>query len=357
MDQVRAEEEEAIIFLAKIIPKKGKKWIRREIESIGRSDFMFRHELFLGLKTRNALRAGGFVHLPEPMDFWWAVWLEQAVNLPKDRIILTDFTKERIKQYRATVRRPPLRPKLDPMEIEEAVTWLEQRHSIKLPIVEVRYTDRITGAFAISATEHFRKLPTWRKAEFWKQLTPRLKLKGLQEDEMRGITPSKFTIFLPRRYPSYPAGMYIATWHELGHAMANAFGVKDKKYKESIAMAFGFIGLFLKVKEGKLSLGKACDQIELDIKSVAASLPVFEPYREALNVVREYNPELSFRNRDPDELVAELEKSVQYATSMDREVRVTARKRQLSEFETPFILTLAITAVALLIISFMLSLF
>jgi len=38
MDQVRAEEEEAIIFLAKIIPKKDKKWIRREIESIGRSD-------------------------------------------------------------------------------------------------------------------------------------------------------------------------------------------------------------------------------------------------------------------------------------------------------------------------------
>ncbi|MCW4052762.1 MAG: hypothetical protein NWE78_06115, partial [Candidatus Bathyarchaeota archaeon] len=118
MDQVRAEEEEAIIFLAKIVPKKGKKWIRREIESISRSDFMFRYELFLGLKTRNALRAGGFVYLPEPMEFWWAVWLEQAVNLPKDRIILTDFTKERIKQYRATVRRPPLRPKLDPMEIE-----------------------------------------------------------------------------------------------------------------------------------------------------------------------------------------------------------------------------------------------
>lgn len=354
MDQVRADEEQAIIFLAKVISKKAKVQIKKEIEANPRLEGMTL--IPLGLKTRNALRGGGFFYLPETMDLIWVSWLRKAVYLPENKVILTDSIKERIKKYRASVRRPPLRPKLDPSEVASIKERLEKRHNVKLPKAEVRYSDNIKSAFCVKAIKFPRHVSKERKEKFEVSRSVCLKLKGLKDDETKGVDPHKFTIFLPRRYSNYPAGLYGALWHEFGHVLACALDIRDKTHSEGVAYACGFRGLLLEATEGKFPVEKAIDEIERHIKGAEGSFPFF-PHHTALRVIKKYNVErgcfedLDFRNRDPDEFIAELDESIQCAEKDDKVIREIVGKRQLARIEKPFVGILAIVIVILLILS------
>lgn len=343
MERVNADQEEAVVFLAKIISRKEKKRIRMSIAKD--PEFAVKQHMFFGMNVRNALRAGGFFYDPITMDVIWFDWLKRAVCLPEDKIILTDSIKERIKKYRASIRRPPLRPKLDPSEVASIKKRLEKRHNMKLPDVDVRYSDNIKGALVIEAP----KLPQWA----WKHA---FELKGLDDDELEGIDPYKFTIFLPKRYSNYPVGLYGVLWHEFGHVLACTLCVKDRTHSEGIAYACGFRGLLLEALEGKFSVEKAVEEIERQIKGVEGSFP-FLPHRTALRVIKKYDVErgcfadLEVRNRDPEEFIAELDESILRAVKDDKDVRKIVAERQLANIEKPFVGILITVIVIMLILS------
>jgi hypothetical protein len=150
LERASADEAEAIVFLASIIPMRSRAKIRAEIHNsrpAGMNDFLF------GTRVRNLLRMGGFQYRLDVMESIWFSWLKKAVNLPEDMIVLTDSTRERIRKYKSIFRKPPLRPPLDPREIENAKQAVEKRLSIKLPEIDVRYSDSIQSAMCLSASE------------------------------------------------------------------------------------------------------------------------------------------------------------------------------------------------------------
>lgn len=160
-ERVAGDKEDAIMFLASIIPRRNRVRIRAEIKND--KDFEVKQHFFLGMSVRNALRAGDFFYLPETLDFIWFSMLEEAVNLPKDKIILTDSIRERIRKYRARKRRAPLCPPLKLEEIGNAKRQLERKHNIKLPEVDVRYCDNIAHALCFLSGERARaKVPVKR---------------------------------------------------------------------------------------------------------------------------------------------------------------------------------------------------
>lgn len=304
------------------------------------------------MKVRNALRTAGFFYSPEVMDAVWFGWLKRAVSLPKKETILTDSLRDKIKKYRSTVRRPPLRPELEKSEVASIKERLEKRHDVKLPEVEVRYSDNIKSAFSANAVELPRFVSKERREKFETMRKSLFKLKGLKDGELTGVDLYKFTVFLPRRYRNYPAGLYGVLWHEFGHALAYVLDVKDKTRREGVAYACGFRGLLLEAMEGKFSIEKAVDEIELQIKGAGFSLPFF-PHADSLRLIREHN--LNFRNRDPNELIGELDRSIQHTLEVDRKILQITRKRQLARVEKPFVSLFAMVAVTLLIISFILD--
>ena len=114
--------------------------------------------------------------------------------------------------------------------------------------------------------------------------------------------------------------------------------------------ACGFRGLLMSAKEGKISPEEAVDQIERSIKSAKSSIP-FLPHRWTLRTIETYNPDLNFRNRNLDELIAELDRSIQDAVEGDVAIRKHAATQALKGIERYFILGLALTALALQILS------
>jgi hypothetical protein len=352
-ERASSDEEEAIAFLASIIPQKDKIRIRKEIES--NPDFAAKQHMFLGMTTRNALRVGGFHYMPYTMDVIWFSWLKKAVNLPEDNIVVTDSVRGRIKKYRASIKRPPLRPPLGPKEIESVKEQLERRHGIRLPEIDVRYSDNITHALSISVGELPPNKSSVTEARLADSTSSWLKLEGLKSGDLDAFDTSKFTIFLPKRYVNYPSGLYGSVWHELAHAAALALDLKDKDFEESFAVTYSFIGLLLGAKEGNFSLEKAFDQIELSIKSAKHSFPA-TPHHWSLKPIEAHNPGLKFRNRDMTGLLAELDKTIEDIVDTDKEIFEIVQERKLKRYEKPFVIILGTVALALLAISFVLSL-
>lgn len=246
--------------------------------------------------------------------------------------------------------------KLDSSEVASIKEQLEKRHQVKLPEVEVRYSDNIKSAFSTTGI----KLPWYISKErrenleaSWKN---RLKLQGLKDDELKEINPYNPTIFLARRYPHYPVDLYGELWHEFGHVLAHTLEIRDKTHNEGVAYACGFRGLLLEALDGKFSIEKAVDEIEHQIEGAETSLPFF-PHRWALRVVKDYNVErgcfedLSFRNRDPEKLIAELDRKIQKAVEDDKEIREIVSKRQLARIEKLFVGISTIAIIILFILS------
>ena len=73
-------------------------------------------------------------------------------------------------------------------------------------------------------------------------------------------------------------------------------------------------------------------------------------YEEALFSIRKYNPDLQFRNRDPNELLSDLDKAINYTIDFP-----FAYKNGKWEHESFFVYSLTLAATVLFIISLALS--
>ena len=325
--RVQADQEEAIMFLAKIIPKEDKERIRRNIEND--PDFVGKQHMFLGMKVRNALRNSGFFYNPHMMDGIWFPWLKEAVCLPEDKIILTDSIKRRIekfKEYQLRVN-PPVSPELDMEQITYIKERLENLYGIRMPFIKVKHSEDIKGSFVLVP-------PTFNldELEYVKRDRDRkLISRGIKEQEIGQIDSSTYTIFLRTRQPKQQIGLYASAWHELAHVAAYTIGIKDTILGESFAFANEFRGLLEAAKEGLFLKDKVADTIQFHIKHAKyeqLDVAVFSSLRrmglkvptdlttayhyEALDAIKKYNPDLRYHGRNLDELLAELDNSIEH---------------------------------------------
>jgi hypothetical protein len=172
--------------------------------------------------------------------------------------------------------------------------------------------------------------------------------KGSSGLELKGIDSDRFTIFLPRSQLAQPMDICATLWEELGHATAWVLGVDDAILNESVALSYRFRGVLKGVKEGRFLSDKVASRIELEVRSVGADAALMSKlrnmglkasrhnqlshYDDSLFAIKEYNPKLVFRNRSPDELIAELDKSICYTLEC-------AKKRKF-KFEKYLVLSL-----------------
>lgn len=98
-DNVKTDENEAIAFLATIIPEKSKRQIIEGIKTNEKS--LSLHQMLMGMWVRNALRSGGFCYDLFVMERIWDDWLGKAVTLPGNKIIVTESIRKRIEKYEA----------------------------------------------------------------------------------------------------------------------------------------------------------------------------------------------------------------------------------------------------------------
>jgi hypothetical protein len=233
-----------------------------------------------------------------------------------------------------------------PEEVQNAKNWLEKRHRIELPL-DVSYSDRISSGFCVHSADIPSSASPREREELLKKRNNRLRAKGLSDSEIHGIDPDRFTIFLPKSRSARSMDIYATFWEELGHATAWALGVDDLILNESLALSYRYRGVLSGVNEGRFLLDEVASRIELEVRSVGADAALMSRlrsmglkasrhnqlshYDDSLFAIKEYNPKLVFRNRSPDELIAELDKSICYTLEC-------AKKRKF-KFEKYFVLS------------------
>jgi len=239
------------------------------------------------------------------------------------------------------------RSELSPDEVQNAKNCLEKRHGIELPL-DVRYSDRISLGFCVHSADVPSNASPQEKEELLKKRNNRLRAKRLSDSEIHGIDPTRFTIFLPKSRSARSMDVYATFWEELGHATAWALGLDDPILNESLALSYRLRGVLSGVNEGRFLLDEVASRIELEVRSVGADAALMSKlrsmglkasrhnqlshYDDSLFAIKEYNPKLVFRNRSPDELIAELDKSICYTLEC-------AKKRKL-KFEKYLVLSL-----------------
>jgi len=225
-------------------------------------------------------------------------------------------------------------------EIESIRETIEKRHGIKLPDVDVKYSDNIDKRYH-GFTVCPEKLPEWYSEEKIKQAVGKrdyeLKKRGLKEYEIEQIDKSKYTIFLPKSIN--PVSLYGAKWEELGHVAAYVLDIEDETKNESIALAYRFKGLLQAAKEGLFKREEVTNEIESNIKSAQYEKMMVSVYTQmekmglkvpndmkkshyysSLFAIQKYNSELKFRDRDLDELIVELDKSIDYTLKKSKKL-------------------------------------
>lgn len=224
---------------------------------------------------------------------------------------------------------------------------MEKRHKIDLTHVQVRYSENIDHAFTFHPA-NLSKQSRETKNEYSRKATEELREYGLRDHEIETIDLSRTAIYVPRQYEQNPTQLEATLCEEWGHAAAYELGIMNRTANEGIALAHRFMGLLLSCKEGKLTLEAAIDQIRQDLNGLKATSTLFSGlermgvkfpqgrpgrhHEDALFVIREFNPELEFRNRDPDKLIEELEKSIDYITRPSERLKWNLKKtlRKLS---------------------------
>ncbi|MCK4434309.1 hypothetical protein KAU92_02370, partial [Candidatus Bathyarchaeota archaeon] len=204
----------------------------------------------------------------------------------------------------------------------------------------------IHRAFCVSPADPPEWFSKWARDGFYGRRHSELKRRGLVDDEIREVDTNKYTVFMPTERLNTPVKFYAAIWEELGHVAAWTLGVDDRVLNESVALAHSFKGLLKGVKEGRFSLEEAIHQIECDIKgaelgnnvmSTIEKIMGLKPskdnllnhYHKAFFAVREFNPQLKFRNRSPHELMVELDKIIDYVLGIDRRRKTRFRRRAI----------------------------
>jgi hypothetical protein len=145
------------------------------------------------------------------------------------------------------------------------------------------------------------------------------------------INSRRFTVVLQTRRPTGSVGLYHSAWHELAHVAAGSLGVRDPVLNESFAIANQFKGLLLAAEEGIFPHEQVYDDIEHYLeccKYEVGDAGLFSKLEEfgirgipewkkrphhylALGALKKHNPELKYRNRAAEVLIAELDNTIQ----------------------------------------------
>jgi hypothetical protein len=339
--RAESEREEAAVFISRIIPEEDKDRIRHEIEID--ANFAGREHHFFGMKVRNALRAGGFFYDPHVMDCIWFSWLKEAVCLPKDKIVITDSLRRRIRKYeeQQCLENPPICPEIEEEQTLSIIKQLEDRYRIRMPEVKIQQSVNVKNSLLISPPPYDLDELIHVKQERNRQLS----WQKLTQNELNSIDSSKFTIFLARKHPLQGIGLYASAWHELAHVTARVIGIKDRVLNESFAYANEIRGLLQAAMKGEFSQEQAVDAVEFLVKCAkneSLDTGIFSalnrmglkgipddmktPYHYlALEAIKRHNPDLRFRNRNLNELVAESDRTIDHILATWRRTKLTDR--------------------------------
>jgi hypothetical protein len=199
--------------------------------------------------------------------------------------------------------------------VEEIRDFMQKRHGIVLPEVDVRYSDNIDGGFTVSP------MPYWY-SEDWtpyaiQEWNGQLKARGLSDAEIERHDRTKYTIYLPSSYLDSSLDFQAGIWEEMGHVLAFTLKILDRVQNESVALTYLFIGLTRAAKIGFLGKEEVIDHLERCIQSTAherarvfmfqklgkmglkVSDELKEPhYYKSFFAIRKYNEKMVFRGRD-----------------------------------------------------------
>jgi len=208
---------------------------------------------------------------------------------------------------------------------------MQKRHQIALPEFDVKYSATLRNAFLLSP------LPSWvitekTTREVIENTDSQLRLHGLKDAEIEQIDRLRYTIFFPAILPIDTLFSTASRWEEMGHLLAYALGIDDRVKNESVAVIYRFIGLILAAKQGLVEKEKVLSHLELCRQSTdheRAQAFMFqklgqmglkvrqelkEPhYYKSFSAIRRYNPKMTYRGRDLDEILRELDRSLNYA--------------------------------------------
>jgi len=228
-------------------------------------------------------------------------------------------------------------------EIEGIKESIEKKHNIQLP-VDIIYSGNVYRSFVVPPLypnlEHLQQM----RQDVYEKRKYELKSRGLNDYEIKSIDTKKYTIFLPKT-TNNPISLYGTKWEELGHVTAYVLGIKDKIPNEGFALTYRFKGLLQGAKEGLFTVEKAIDEIEYTVKSVRADSALISKlknmglkvpdnsemthYDDSLFAIRKFNPSLTFRNRELDELLLELDKSIGYTMKKSKGENVSDKIRSI----------------------------
>lgn len=199
-------------------------------------------------------------------------------------------------------------------EAEEMRRKFELQYRKKIPSSEIRFSSNIYGATSLHPQRLPARMSQERRDNIYAKWNNDLTSKGLKEHEIRNLDRSKIAIFMPIYYQHDPIRFYATLCEELGHNVAYSHRIAPRVSNEAVALACRFKGLLEAAKEGKFSLDKVIERIESDIKEYThGPFSWLMHYHKALDyAITKYNPHLEFRNRNPDDLIWELNKSLDY---------------------------------------------
>jgi len=221
-------------------------------------------------------------------------------------------------------------------EIEKIKSRIETYHQRKLPEIDVVYSDNVYKGHVVHPLED--------KEEYDRIKEGIILETGLSESETKQLDTKKYTIILPTKegvrreillmyramvkfentdqiedvkrlasfYKYFDVAIYGTKWHEMGHILCDVYEVKNYQIKEGISIAYEFKGLVLGAKEGRIPVNKAIDTIEETARQCQISCP------DEIKLLRKYNPSLDFCNKDLEELILELDRTIDYGLSLSK---------------------------------------
>lgn len=224
-----------------------------------------------------------------------------------------------------------------PDEVECIRKEIERWHQIQVPEPQLICSDKIGNAFLCVPRQFPDQVPKELQSKQSEMTRKELIGRGLEEDELADLELTKPIIVLSSTYQHRPARFYGTLYEELGHEAAYVLGIVESSANEGFALAWRFKGLLESAKREKLSLIDAVNRIESDVRRLEHDVQFFSKlegmglkmpktlpskhYNRALSVVREYNPQLRFRDRDPDEIISELNSSIKYILKPSERMR------------------------------------
>lgn len=200
-----------------------------------------------------------------------------------------------------------------------------------MPEVIVIHSDNIEDAFSYSPLPYSSRWLMEERDSFVEEVKKEFKLRGLSESELAEVDVTKHMIVLPRKYQKHRVKLCGVEWHEFGHVAAHVLGLDSRILNESFATANQFKGLLETGRKGRFGRDEVVKEIERNLQDTAAEkakakmslklkgmgLKVSDDHTLALHdsalfLLKKHNPNLRFRDRDADEVLAELNMSIKY---------------------------------------------